>query len=215
MAGKRLITLRVFGAFVLLMSAGQPAHAQSDVDDALRRASTAKVRPGDRIGLNFLRERQLSESLFVDERGEVAFPKIGIMKVSDMSIMQLQDTLRARYAEFLRLPELQIAVLRRVVVNGEVRLPNVYLMDAASSTVRDLIARAGGITEMGSRGKVYVVRDGQRIRIQNWEREFGPAGDIQSGDQVLVGRRSWFAVNALSVISTAVLVTSFVISVSQ
>lgn len=175
----------------------------------------ARVKPGDRIGLHFLRERELSESLYVNERGEAAFPKIGIMRVSHMTIAELQDTLRARYSEFLRLPEFEIAVLRKVTVNGDVRIPNVYLMDGSSSTVRDVIARAGGITEWGSRSKVFVVRGGERIPMKNWERDIGPAADLQSGDQVIVGRKNWLALNTLSVISTAVLVTSFIISVTR
>lgn len=211
MAGRQIVYLRAISALVLLISLRSIAGAQ-DGTDAARRAASAKVRPGDRIGLHFLRERALSDSLFVDERGEVAFPKIGLIQVADMSISQLQDTLRARYAEFLRLPELQISVLRRIAVNGEVRVPNVYMIDVASSTVRDVLARAGGVTEMGSRGKVYVIRDGQRIQVKNWERDVGAATDLQSGDQVFVGRRNWLAVNALSVISTAVLVTSFILS---
>lgn len=215
MAGKRTFLLRALGAAGLVLSLGRVAHAQGELTDATRRATTAKVRPGDRIGLHFLRDRQMSESLFVDERGEAAFPKIGIMKVSDMTIAELHDTLRTRYSEFLRLPELQIAVLRRVVVNGEVRMPNMYLMDVASSTVRDVIARAGGITEVGSRNKVAVIRDGQRIPVKNWERDSGPTSDLLSGDQIVVGRKSWLTLNALSVVSTAVLVTSFIISISR
>jgi polysaccharide export outer membrane protein len=189
---------------------GSQAGAQNGADNASKRAASASVRPGDRVVLNFLRDRELSGEVSVNERGEAPFPKIGLMRVTDMTIAQLQDTLRARYAEYLRVPELEITVLRRVVVNGEVKIPNVYMVDGAS-TVRDVIARAGGLTEFGSRNKVSIVRDGARIPVKGWERDTGLASDLQSGDQVIVGRKSWFTVNALSVISTAVLVTSFVI----
>jgi polysaccharide export outer membrane protein len=160
--------------------------------------------------LHFLRERDLSGEVTVNERGEAPFPKIGLMRVTDMTIAQLQDSLRVRYAEYLRAPELEIAVLRRVVVNGEVKIPNVYMVDGAS-TVRDVIARAGGLTEMGNRKNVSIVRDAVRIPLKGWERDAGPSVDLQSGDQVVVGRKSWLSLNILSVISTAVLVTSFVI----
>jgi protein involved in polysaccharide export with SLBB domain len=175
---------------------------------------SARVRPGDKITLHFLRERELSESLTVNERGEAAFPKLGIISVSRMTIGELQDTLRTRYSEFLRMPELEIAVLRRVTVNGEVRIPNVYLVDGAS-TVRDVIARAGGITESGSRNKVDIMRSGERIPVREWERSQGLAMDIQSGDQIIVGRKNWLVINALPAASTAVLVTSFVIGLMR
>src|SRR5204862_36777 len=86
---------------------------------------------------------------------------------------QLQDTLRTRYSEFLRDPELEVAVLRRVVVNGEVKVPNVYLVDV-SSTVRDVIAKAGGLTESGSASRVSIVRDGKRLSVKGWERVWPP-----------------------------------------
>lgn len=197
----------------LLVGLVSTAQAQNGAD-ASDRAASATLRTGDRVVLHFLRERELSGEVTVNERGEAPFPKIGLMRVTDMSIAQLQDTLRARYAEFLRVPELEIAVLRRIVVNGEVRIPNVYMVDGAS-TVRDVIARAGGLTDAGSRGKVAIIRDGVRIPVKGWERDVGPSSDLRSGDQVIVGRKSWFTMNALSVISTGVLVTSFVISVAK
>jgi polysaccharide export outer membrane protein len=149
----------------------------------------------------------------VDEQGQVAFPKIGSMYVANMSIAQLRDTLRARYTEYLRAPELEIAVLRRITINGEVKIPNVYLVDG-NSTVRDVIARAGGVTEFANRNDVSIVRDGKRIRVKDWQGD-SPETDLMSGDQVIVGRQSWLVQNSLSVISTAVLVTSFIISVAR
>jgi protein involved in polysaccharide export with SLBB domain len=120
--------------------------------------------------------------------------------------------LRARYSEFLRVPELEVSVLRRVVVNGEVKLPNVYMVDG-TSTVRDVIARAGGILETGNRNDISVMRNGERIRVRNWDRDQSSLADLESGDEVIVGRKSWLVLNSLSVISTGVLVTSFIIGV--
>ena len=172
------------------------------------------MRPGDRIALHFLRERELSESLTVNERGEAAFPKLGVIRVDSMTIAQLQDTLRARYAEYMRMPELEILVLRRVTVNGEVRIPNVYLVDG-TSTVRDVIARAGGITDAGNRDGVEIVRGSRRIPVRGWDRGDGQQFDLESGDQITVSRKNWLTLNALPVVSTAVLVASFVIQITR
>jgi protein involved in polysaccharide export with SLBB domain len=187
--------------------------AQASSDSAIRIAS-ARLRAGDQIALNFLRDRELSGTVTVNERGVAAFPKLGLLAVTEWTILELQDTLRTRYAEYLRAPEFEIAVMRRVAVNGEVKMPNVYLVDPATS-LRDLIARAGGLTEFGSRGRVSVVRGDQRIAVPEWDRQAGASFTLQSGDQVLVGRKNWFAINALSTISTAVLVASFIITQSR
>jgi protein involved in polysaccharide export with SLBB domain len=196
----------------LIVCVPSVAVGQTGTESPAQRAAATRPRAGDQIMLNFLREPQLNANLGINERGEAVFPKLGILRVSPLTISQLEDTLRTRYAEFLRTPELQVVVMRRIVVNGEVKLPNVYMLDGAS-TVRDAVARAGGITESGSRGKVAIVRDGQRIKVKGWESDQGPASDLQSGDQVVVGRKSWLIMNMLPVISTAVLVTSFTLQV--
>jgi protein involved in polysaccharide export with SLBB domain len=203
----------VLGLLGLIASA-LPARAQNTVEDAARRASEALIRPGDRIELQFRRDRELNSSIAVDERGEAVFPKLGMLAVAKISIAGLTDTLRTRYAEFLRSPELEVTVLRRIVVNGEVRVPNVYMLDVNSS-VRDAIARAGGLLETSNKNKVFVVRDGQRIHVKGWEQTQGPAADLRSGDQVVVGRKSWLTLNALPVISTCVIVIGLIQSLRQ
>jgi polysaccharide biosynthesis/export protein VpsN len=204
---------RVLLALIVLFVPQAASRAQTAVASAATRAAANPVRPGDKVALHFLRDRELSETMDVDDQGHVAFPKIGSMYVANLSIAQLRDTLLARYTEYLRAPELEIAVLRRITINGEVKIPNVYLVDG-NSTVRDVIARAGGVTEFANRNDVAIVRDGKRIRVKNWQGD-GPETDLMSGDQVIVGRQSWLVQNSLSVISTAVLVTSFIISVAR
>ena len=214
MAGIAILALRGIGALILLSAVPTLAAGQNGVDDAARRTASTRPRPGDQIALNFLRDRELSANLQVNDRGEAVFPKIGVVQVTRMTIGELQDTLRARYAEFLRQPEFEVSVLRRIVVTGEVRIPNVYLVDAAS-TVRDVIARAGGVLETGNRRNVSIMRDGQQIKVKGWDQHQGPSTDLQSGDQVIVGRKNWLVMNALPVISTGVLVASFVISLRR
>jgi protein involved in polysaccharide export with SLBB domain len=214
MAGTRSFTWCALSVLVGTLSLAGGAEAQNEAHEVSKRTASARVRPGDRVVMNFLRDRELSGEVSVNERGDAAFPKIGVLHVIPFTIGQLQDTLRARYSEFLRVPEMEVAVLRRIIVNGEVRIPNVYMVDG-TSTVRDAIARAGGITETGNRKNVVIMREGDRIPVKGWEREQGPAYDLQSGDQIIVGRKNWLVMNALSVISTAVLVTSFVLSVSR
>lgn len=214
MALAATVPRRALGALALVLSLGGVAHAQAETDDAAKRSANTRVRPGDRVALLFHRDKELSADVSVNEHGEAAFPKLGMIRVSAMTIGQLQDTLRARYAEFLRVPELDVQVLRRIVVNGEVRVPNVYMVDGAS-TVRDVIARAGGITEAGNKNNVSIIRNGTSVKVRGWDRGTEAATDLQSGDQVIVGRKSWLAMNLLSVVSTGVLVSSFVISLRR
>src|SRR5687768_17390157 len=163
MAGSLFRSPRLVGALALLLPL-MPISAVSAQTTlaAAQRVAESPVRQGDVILLHFLRERQMSDSVVVDARGEAVFPKLGTMQVSTLTIGGLQDTLLIRYREYLREPELQVSVLRRVVVNGEVRMPGVYHIDAAS-TVRDVLARAGGPTDAANKKKVAIIRAGQTI----------------------------------------------------
>lgn len=199
----------------MMCLASSDARAQDQANESVRRAAGARIRPGDRIELQFRRDRELNSSIIVNERGEAVFPKLGVLDLSDVPIGMLQDSLVVRFREYLRAPELEVNVLRRVVVNGEVRAPNVYMLDVASSGVRDALARAGGLLETSNRKKVYIIRDGHRIHVENWESSQGPETDLQSGDQVLVGRKNWLTLNALPVISTSVIVIGLIQSLRQ
>jgi protein involved in polysaccharide export with SLBB domain len=204
-------------AIVTLAVVGLPAsdlQAQNGTESVARRAAAQNVKPGDRIEFQFLRDRELSGAVNVNERGEAVFPKLGTIHVSRFTIGALQDTMVSRYREYLRDAELQISVLRRVVVNGEVRSPDVYYLDV-SSGVRDAIAKAGGPLETGRKSRVTIVRDSRQFRAKDWERNQGPENDLQSGDQILVPRQPWLVLNALPVISTSVIVIGLISSLRR
>jgi protein involved in polysaccharide export with SLBB domain len=189
-----------------LPSANLQAQGGSDV---AHRVAAQVIRVGDRIELKFLRDQELNAALTVNERGEAVFPKLGSIDLDSITIGALRDTLVSRYKEFLRAPELEVSVSRRVVVLGEVKNPDVYYLDATSS-VRDAIAKAGGALPTANKGKVIIARGGQRIRAKRWETSETQENDLQSGDQVIVARQNWLVLNALPVISTSVIVIGLI-----
>jgi protein involved in polysaccharide export with SLBB domain len=200
---------------MLLVLAGASAGAQDTTKVAAAlRAGESRVQPGDRVAVKVYREPGLSDDVMVNPRGDIVLAKVGTVHAASVTIAALEDTLRLRYAAFLRDPQISITVLRRVVVNGEVRRPDIYFVDL-SSTLRDVIARAGGITEIGNPKRVSIVREGVSIPAPNWQDDVSQAADLQSGDQVVVGMRSWFERNAFALASTGVLVASFIISVAK
>lgn len=201
-------------ALPLTVAAQQPAQQGDTVPDFVRRAANEHPQPGDRVWLHVWREQKLSDTVMVDERGEVMLPKIGIVKASAMTIGEFRDSVRTRFAEYFRDAPVELVVLRRVAVNGEVAKPDVYYVDV-TTTLRDVIARAGGITEAGNAKKVTIVRGGHRIAVPNWQQDRSVSSDLRSGDQVVVGRRSWLAMNALPALSVTTVVASLIISLSR
>ena len=200
---------------LLCLAFTSQARAQaSDPNAAAERAARASVQAGDRIFVKVYRELELSDSVTVNADGTIVLGRIGALRATDLTISALTDTVRARYGKFLRNPAVELVVLRRVAVNGEVMKPNVYYVDVATS-LRDVIARAGGITSEGSADRVDIIRRGQRIPMRNWQDDFTLASDLLSGDQVVVGRRSWLSRNAYSAISSAALVISLYVTLRR
>jgi protein involved in polysaccharide export with SLBB domain len=201
-------------ALVLALLA-TPIAVEARAQDAAapaQRAAEAHIEPGDRVGVKVYLEPSLSDEVLVNSKGDIVLARIGTVHAASIPVGALQDTLRARYATFLRNPDVAVTVLRKVVVNGDVGRPNVYYVDV-SSTLRDVIAQAGGITENGNPNEVAIIREGQRIPVPNWRDDVSRASDLQSGDQIFVPKRSWLYRNMFSIASTGVLISSFLYSV--
>ena len=207
----------VLAVALVALLRSMPAGAQVTPDtipSAVRRAAAGHPEPGDRVWLHVWREPKLSDTIQVDENGQVQFPKIGLIDASTMTIGAFRDTVRSRFGAFLRDAPVDIVVLRRIAVNGEVNKPDVYYMDV-SMTLRDAIARAGGITENGNPKKVAIVRGTEKIPVRDWQENQSVMSDLQSGDQVMVGRKAWLSINALAAISVSTVVASLVISLAR
>ena len=112
-----------------------------------------------------------------------------------------------RFSAYLVTPAVEITILRRIGVHGEVRAPTLYWVDLTMS-VRDAIALAGGLTPSGDTKKIAVRRGAEEVTFSEAESSAALAAGLESGDQIVVGRRSWFALNTPFVISTFVSVTS-------
>jgi protein involved in polysaccharide export with SLBB domain len=196
------------------LAAGTPGHAQGNLREVTARAAAARPHPGDRVVLHVYGQPLLSDSATVDERGMVTLPKVGLIQADTFTIAALRDVVRQQMATFLRDPTIEVAVLRRVVVGGEVEKPGVQYADLAA-TIPSVVANAGGLKESGSASRVYVLRDGARIAIPAWQVDTSAVAGLRSGDVVMVGRRSWLALNLLSFISVSTTVAALVISLSK
>ena len=188
---RRLIpSLRVVAVAAILAPplAGAQGVAQSAV------ASSPRLAIGDRVIVKVWPEIKLSDTVIVDERGEINLRHVGSIGVLAFDYDRLRDTLRARYALFLRSPVIDVIPFRRVTVNGSVGKPDVYMIDQ-TSTILDVIARAGGVAPNGDAHRVEILRGAERIRAQSWDKPDAVVEQLRSGDVILVGRRPWWVEN--------------------
>lgn len=167
---------------------------------------------GDKVVLRVWREPTWSDAFPVDPTGDVVLPRIGRMRVAGMMPSALEDSVRVRLAEFLREPNVDLIVLRRVAVLGAVKKPDVLFVEPVTA-LQDVIAQAGGLTDDGDLNRIEIIRGGQRLPVGRWQDVASrPASDIRSGDQVVVGRKNWFQRNALAAISSVAVAASVLLS---
>jgi protein involved in polysaccharide export with SLBB domain len=179
---------------------------------AIAAGADARIRPGDQVMLQIWREEDLSGEFSVDENGEVVLPRLGVVRASDHTVGELRRALRDSFAEYVRTPSIEVTVLRRVGVHGEVRNPDLYMIDL-TLTLREVIAKAGGVTPEGNPSSIMIVRGDERIVLGRDEYARFTTAQLRSGDQVVVGRRNWLSLNPLAAVSTATVVLSVILSV--
>jgi len=134
-------------------------------------------------------------------------PRIGRMDVSRIPSLSLSDSVRARYRGVLRVDDIEVVPLRRVSVLGEARKPGVYFLDL-SATLRDAVALAQGVTDIGNPCCVMLVRASGSLRITDWQTRPASELALASGDAIVVERDSWFKRNVFSVVSGVALLVS-------
>ena len=197
------LTLGLRSRLIVLLAAGaSPLAAQR---------TTAGLQPGDVVRLKIWREPELSGDNQVDERGEVVFPRLGAMRVTQLTPDSLKTMLVQSYTTYLRDPSIEVTLLRRVNVLGSVRSPGLYQVDQ-TQTIADVLAMAGGATPDGKPDRVELVRGGSRtgIKLQRGSNLF--SSGVQSGDQLWVPQRSWFSRNTGTLVAAGITATAIIVT---
>ncbi len=127
-----------------------------------------KLRPGDKVSLQILEDRELPRSLVVTDSGELDAPYVGRIQAADRTCKQVAAELKVQlekeyYYRATVVLALDVAnkFLGRVYVWGQVR--NQGPIDVAINeniTAGKAILRAGGFADFANKKKVKVVRAG-------------------------------------------------------
>ena len=204
---------RLAATSLVLASLWAPSPALSQASDGMAADPGGSLLPGDVVDVQIWREETLSGQFAVDESGTVVLPLVGARNVMGVSAQDLRDDLTAAYARFLNNPSINVKLLRRITVSGEVRVPGLYTVDATVS-IADLIAQAGGLNVDADANKIALFRDGQRFQLDlNGATVVGQAG-IRSGDRVSVGQRGWLSRNFPSVVGIVSIISNVALIVS-
>ncbi|MCM8786458.1 MAG: polysaccharide export protein [Candidatus Omnitrophica bacterium] len=131
---------------------------------------------GDILYISVWQNEDLNQEIIVRPDGYASFPLIGDLKISGLTIPQLDKLLTEKLKEYIRRPEVSITLRKiggsRVVLLGEVTWPGVYHVDG-TKTVLELIGMAGDFTLDAVKSSVILIRGGflnpevRRLNIAN------------------------------------------------
>lgn len=109
--------------------------------------------------------QQFLISYQVDEAGNIDFPFIGKVKISDMTVPEASTKLQELVADYAPKATVVIRfVENKVTVLGQVENEGIYEFSSDNITVYDALALSGGITQFGNLKKVILIRqDGNKI----------------------------------------------------
>jgi polysaccharide export outer membrane protein len=200
----RTISALLLAAIVL------PAAARAQ--EAAGRPESRLV-PGDVIRLNIWREPDLTGEFLVQEDGNAVLPKVGPVHVTGYTPSELKTHLIEEYSRTLRNPSIEVIVLRRILISGEVANEGVYPVDPTMSLV-EALALAGGPTPAAKDDRVILIRGESETEIDLDDPAAVRNLALQSGDQLLVPSASAWAQNwkllvgmISSTVSLAILLT--------
>ncbi|MHB1194704.1 MAG: polysaccharide biosynthesis/export family protein [Longimicrobiales bacterium] len=203
---------RILPALLALLVLAAPAGASAQDVPPKPLPDANSLLPGDVIRVAIWREEDLSGEFQVDQDGSVILPLLGRRQVVGISPDRLREELTEEYADYLVNTAVNVTLLRRVVVLGEVRVPGQYTVDATQS-VADLIARAQGLTPDGNAEDIRLLRQGESFRTNlSGTLSIVEAG-IRSGDQIVVGKRPWLSRNFPSLVGVASIIANIVVIV--
>lgn len=164
-----------------------------------------KLGPGDAVAVQVYGRPELSITTYVADDGSITVPLAGSVPVGGVSPATAAQRVAAAYekGQFLRDPQVTVTLhsfrSQQVSVLGEVEGPGRFPIESRT-TVLDLIAQAGGITETGAQS-AWLLRpraDGsvERTRIDLRDlllnADSGGAFAVKGGDSIYVPKAEEF-----------------------
>jgi protein involved in polysaccharide export with SLBB domain len=124
---------------------------------------------GDVIEIKFFNNERFNETVAVRPDGRMTMERIGDIFIAGMTPSKLDSLITAKYAEFVRNPDVTVFVRQfggyQVYVLGEVNAPGGYPLQR-NMTILQALAAAGGFKDTAKRGSVMVLRPGEQKQIE-------------------------------------------------
>lgn len=187
--------------------AADPPAKSSDHGSVGARAPLLKLGVGDAVSIQVYGRPELATTAYISDDGTVPVPLAGPVRVLGQSPSRAAKSIAAAFRNRDLLVDPQVTVFlvesrsQQVSVLGAVAEPGRYVV-MSNTTVLDVMAQAGGITEDGGT-VVVVMRRGNDGRIKRYSIDIQGLGKrnsspslftLRGGDSVVVPRAERFSI---------------------
>ena len=133
------------------------------------------IGPGDVLSIVFWRDKDISGDVVVRPDGKISIPLVNEIQTVGLTPEQLRQNVAKGAAKFFtEEPNVSVTVKqinsRKVFILGPVGKPGTYPL-LEPTTVLQLIAQAGGLSEYADRKHIRVIRAEKRPDGVNWQVE--------------------------------------------
>jgi polysaccharide export outer membrane protein len=144
-----------------------------------------RLGPADQLRITVYNEPELTGLFVVGAQGAIAYPLVGSIQAGGLTVEEFTGALRTALQVYMRQPNVSVEVAnyRPFFILGEVQRPGTYPY-AASLTVLNAVATAGGFTYRANRGRVFVRHANETV-----ERDYPMTTLVRPGDTVRIGER--------------------------
>jgi len=193
-------------SFALLLASGaaaqQPPAAARPAAPATKPAEAPvpadyTIGPDDVLSVVFWRDAEMSAEVVVRPDGKISLPLLNDIQASGLTPADLKIQIEQQAKKFVETPSVSIVVKqihsRKVFITGSVLHPGAYAL-GGQTTVLQLIAMAGGLTEYADSKKIVISRNegGRPVTLRFNYKDFINGKNLQSnvvlkpGDTVVV-----------------------------
>jgi len=151
-------------SLAVLGMAGGMAAEKTTVTPPKSSPTEYRIQPSDLLDINVYQEPDLSLKVRVTPDGNISYPLLGNIAVAGLTVAEVQRKLTELLAkDYLVHPRVTVSVetssTQRVIIIGQVKTPGSYEIPPNETlTVLQLVARAGGFTDLAATSKITVMR---------------------------------------------------------